>query len=90
MIPVETHEIDVDQFAGSVRGGAAIIDVREPGGYVAGRVPGAVLIPVGQLPRRTAELDRNAPVYVVCASGTRSATRPAWCAARLRTHPSPS
>ena len=32
------------------------------------------MIPMGQLPRRTAELDRDAPVYVVCASGNRSAT----------------
>jgi rhodanese-related sulfurtransferase len=74
VIPVDTPEIDIDQLAGAVRGGAAIIDVREPGEYVAGHVPGAVLIPMGQLPRRTAELDRDAPVYVVCASGNRSAT----------------
>ena len=78
MIPVDAPEIDIDQFAGAVRGGAAIIDVREPGEYMAGHVPGAVLIPVGQLPSRTAELDRNAPVYVVCASGNRSATMTAF------------
>ena len=74
MLPVETPEIDIDQFAEAVRGGAAIVDVREPGEYVADQVPGAVLIPMGQLPRRTAEFDRNAPVYVVCASGNCSAT----------------
>ena len=73
MIPVDTPEIDIEQLAGAVRGGAAIVDVREPGEYVAGHVPGAVLIPMGQLPGRTAELDRGAPVYVVCASGNRSA-----------------
>jgi rhodanese-related sulfurtransferase len=74
VIPVETPEIDIDQLAGAVRGGAVIVDVREPGEYVAGHVPGAVLIPMGQLPGRMAELDRGAPVYVVCASGNRSAT----------------
>ena len=74
MIPVETPEIDIDQLAEAVRGGAVIVDVREPGEYVAGNAPGAMLIPMGQLPRRTAELDRNAPVCVVCASGNRSAT----------------
>ena len=74
MIPVNTPEIDIDQLAGAVRGGAAIVDVREPGEYMAGHVPGAVLIPMGQLPGRVTELDRNAPVYVVCASGNRSAT----------------
>ena len=30
--------------------GATVVDVREPGEYVAGHVPGAVLIPMGQLP----------------------------------------
>ncbi len=74
MIPVETPEIGIDELAAAVRGGAAVIDVREPHEYVAGHVPGAVLIPMGQLPGRTAELDRRAPVYVICASGNRSAT----------------
>ena len=74
MIPVETPEIGIDQLAAAVRGGAAIVDVREPGEYVAGHVPGAVLIPMGQLPGRMAELYHGAPVYVVCASGNRSAT----------------
>lgn len=73
MIPVDTPEIGIDQLAAAAKGGAAIVDVREPGEYVAGHVPGAVLIPMGQLPGRTAELDRRAPVYVVCASGNRSA-----------------
>lgn len=70
MIPVETPEINIDQLAGAVRGGAAIVDVREPGEYV----PGAVLIPMGQLPGPMTELYRGAPVYVVCASGNRGAT----------------
>ena len=74
MIPVDTPEISTDQLAHAVRGGVAIVDVREPNEYVTGHVPGAVLIPMGQLPRRVAELYRGAPVYVVCASGNRSAT----------------
>ncbi len=74
MIPVNTPEIGIDQLAAAVRSGATIIDVREPGEYVTGHVPGAVLIPMGQLARRTAELDRRAPVYIVCATGSRSAT----------------
>ena len=70
---VTTPEINVGQLADAVKAGAAIIDVREPGEYVTGHVPGAVLIPMGQLPSRVAELDMAAPVYVVCASGNRSA-----------------
>lgn len=73
MIPVDTPEIGVDQLAEAVRGGATIVDVREPSEYVAGHVPGAVHIPMGQLPHRMTELYRAAPVYVVCASGNRSA-----------------
>jgi rhodanese-related sulfurtransferase len=73
VIPVETPEVSIDQLAEAVRGGATIIDVREPGEYVVAHVPGAVLIPMGQLPGRMAELHRHAPVYVVCASGNRSA-----------------
>ena len=74
MIPMGTPEIGIDQLAEAVRDGATIVDVRAPCEYVAGHVPGAVLIPMGQLPGRTAELYRGAPVYVVCASGNRSAT----------------
>ena len=78
MIPVDTPEIGIDDLARAVRQGATIIDVREPVEYDAGHVPGAVLMPMGQLPGRTAELDRSAPVYVVCASGNRSAVMSAF------------
>jgi rhodanese-related sulfurtransferase len=74
VIPSETPEIDTGQLAGAVRGDATVVDVREPGGYVAGHVPGAVLIPMGQLSGRMPELYRGAPVYAVRASGNRSAT----------------
>ncbi len=50
-----------------------MVDVREPGEYVAGHVPGSALMPMGQLASRLGELDRAGPVYVVCASGNRSA-----------------
>jgi rhodanese-related sulfurtransferase len=68
-----TPEIDIDQLARSAEQQAAVIDVREPGEYVAGHVPGATPVPMGQLPSRLGELDRSRPVYVVCASGNRSA-----------------
>ncbi|MGA8978656.1 MAG: rhodanese-like domain-containing protein [Pedococcus sp.] len=62
----------LEQFATAHAEGAAVIDVREPGEYVSGHVPGAVLIPMGQLPSRAGDLDRSRDVYVVCASGNRS------------------
>lgn len=46
-----------------------VIDVREYPEYAAGRIPGARLIPAGELERRAAEIDRSRPVYVVCRTG---------------------
>ncbi|MDR6864702.1 rhodanese-like domain-containing protein [Phycicoccus sp. 3266] len=65
-------EVALDTFAAAHADGATVIDVREPGEYVGGHVPGAVLVPMGQLPSRTSELDRSRPLYVICATGNRS------------------
>ena len=62
----------IDELAAAAADGAAVVDVREPGEYVGGHVPGAVLMPMGQLPSRVGELDRRRPVYVICASGNRA------------------
>lgn len=67
-----TPEIDVDQLAAAVDGDALVVDVRERGEYAQVHIPGAVLIPMGQLTTRLGELDKTSPVYVVCASGNRS------------------
>lgn len=50
--------------------GAQIIDVREPEEYTSGHLPGAVNIPLEQLPNRTDEVEE--PAVLVCASGNRS------------------
>lgn len=49
-----------------------IVDVRNPGETEVGMIPGAVNIPVGQLPNRLTELDPAAPTVVYCAGGYRS------------------
>lgn len=49
-----------------------LIDVREPDEVAAGTLPGAVNIPLGDLPGRTDELDPNRRVVVLCRSGGRS------------------
>jgi rhodanese-related sulfurtransferase len=66
------REVDLAGFAAAHRGGAVVIDVREPFEYVSGHVPGAALVPLGRLAAFTADLPREVPVYVICASGNRS------------------
>ena len=68
-----TPEIDVDRLARARSDDASVVDVREPGEYLAGHVPGSAPVPMGQLASRLGDLDKNRPVYVVCASGNRSA-----------------
>ena len=41
-----------------------LIDVRQPGEYQAGHLPGARLIPMAALDQRLGELDRDKPTLV--------------------------
>jgi adenylyltransferase/sulfurtransferase len=49
-----------------------LIDVREPHEYQICRIPGAKLIPLGELPKHLNELDPNADIVAHCKSGARS------------------
>jgi adenylyltransferase/sulfurtransferase len=49
-----------------------LIDVREPHEYRIASIPGAVLIPLGQLPARLGELDKDADIVAHCKTGARS------------------
>ena len=53
-------------------GAATIVDVREISEYDTGHIPGAVLIPLGELPNRLDEVPTDVPVVMVCRSGNRS------------------
>jgi sulfur-carrier protein adenylyltransferase/sulfurtransferase len=50
-----------------------LVDVREPAEWEIVRIPGAVLIPKGDLPGKLAELPQNKPVITYCKTGVRSA-----------------
>ena len=50
-----------------------IIDVREPNEWQINRIPGAQLIPLGEIPRRYAELDPDEELIMQCKVGGRSA-----------------
>ena len=50
-----------------------LLDVREPHEQTISRIEGAVLIPLGELVHRIAELPRDQRIFVHCKSGGRSA-----------------
>src|SRR5246500_5231594 len=50
-----------------------ILDVREPNEYQICRIPGSVLIPLGELPRRYAELPKDKDIVALCKMGGRIA-----------------
>jgi molybdopterin/thiamine biosynthesis adenylyltransferase/rhodanese-related sulfurtransferase len=50
-----------------------LLDVREPHEHAVNRIPGAILVPLAQLPDRLADLDPADEVVVHCRSGIRSA-----------------
>ena len=52
----------------------AVLDVRRSNEYAGGHVPRARNIPLAELQRRIAELDRDEPLAVICQSGYRSST----------------
>ena len=66
-------EIDVAELARRRVEGAPLIDVRQPDEWEEFRAPGAVLIPLPELPERVAEVPADGTVYVICLSGGRSA-----------------
>lgn len=49
-----------------------LIDVREPHEWQIGHIPGARLIPLGDLPSRLSELDPSREILLQCKSGGRS------------------
>lgn len=56
-------------------GKATAVDVREPDEYAAGHIPGAVLLPLGQVSADAAHKlpDKDAAWLVYCRTGRRSA-----------------
>ncbi|EQD83762.1 rhodanese-related sulfurtransferase [Saccharopolyspora erythraea NRRL 2338] len=53
--------------------GTALLDVREHNEWAAGHAPGAVHIPMSQIPSRLGDVPEADQLYVVCRSGGRSA-----------------
>lgn len=53
------------------QGTCCLIDVREPVEFEEGHIPGARLVPLGQLNQREGEIDRSGQVVVMCQTGSR-------------------
>jgi rhodanese-related sulfurtransferase len=72
-LPALPLEIGAYQAADFREKGAFILDVRENDEWIAGHIPGATLIPLGQLENRLDEVPADQSIVVVCRTGNRSA-----------------
>lgn len=68
-------DISATELAQKLRNGERLrlIDVREPHELEISQIPGAQLIPLGQLAARLSELDSAEEIVLFCKAGTRSA-----------------
>lgn len=49
-----------------------VVDIRDPGQYAQGHVPGAINLPLSELPQRVDEVDWDEEVVCVCPIGQSS------------------
>ncbi len=71
----EVPELTPHELAARIASGPTVelIDVREPYEWEIARLPGARLVPLGDVPGALASLDSARDVVVYCRSGVRSA-----------------
>jgi rhodanese-related sulfurtransferase len=72
MDEVEVAQAQIADVPSTLDGPVILLDVREDDEWQRGHAPGAQHIPMGQVPSRIAEIDRNAQLFVVCQAGGRS------------------
>jgi rhodanese-related sulfurtransferase len=70
---MDVPEIDVEELARLRETTLMLVDVREPDEYESFHVPGAQLIPLADVPERIEEIPDDERVYLICATGARSA-----------------
>jgi rhodanese-related sulfurtransferase len=69
---IDTSDVTPAEARRRAQAGSVLVDVREPEEWRAGRAPGAVLIPLGQLAACLCDLPRDRELIAVCRSGRRS------------------
>ena len=69
------REMTPTEFAARAEGtpGPVLLDIREEWELAIARVESALHIPMGELPDRLDELDKDSDIVVLCRSGGRSA-----------------
>ncbi|WP_309569858.1 rhodanese-like domain-containing protein [Deinococcus sp.] len=65
------QDIFAAELDARLRDGAILYDVRERDEYTQGHIPGAINVPLSELPARADEI--TGPAVIVCLSGGRSA-----------------
>lgn len=67
------YEVSIADFMKAVTGsGVLIIDARTAGEFATGKFSNAVNIPSEEMEKRFAEVPKDKPVYIHCASGSRA------------------
>ena len=59
-----------------------LVDVRDPGSYQAGRIPGALFLDNQSVAAFVEDTDKTAPVLVYCYHGNSSQGAAAWLASK--------
>ncbi len=73
-MPTSITPQDLYAFLQTTKGNYTILDVREPKEYETMHISGSTLIPTGDIQKRLEEIKSfPQPLYVHCASGSRSA-----------------
>ena len=68
----EGKEVTREQAEQLIEAGAQLIDVRADHEWDAGRIAGAVHLPLAELSERAGEIDKERPVVLYCRGGNRS------------------
>jgi rhodanese-related sulfurtransferase len=74
--PAAVREIQADTLKQLLTSDSAkvfVLDVRTEREFAGGRLSGAKLVPMNDVPKRLGEIPKNRKIVVVCATGARSA-----------------
>ena len=69
---VEVSDVTPEDVVALVEADALLLDVREPDEWEAGHAPGAVHVPMREIPGRVDELPTDRRIVAICRSGARS------------------